>query len=150
MKNCSDLDFLNSYWKELHKIVDKIQKELPITIGKNYDSEIKVGNNALFFTIKNSDLKDNWSPRNLTGYSESLKALADKLEHMILYKGNADSVKLMITKIASGRIKKLTKKNNSYKGQKGDFLGYGHFRFNNRAYTLNKFELFRIRQFFEL
>ena len=69
---------------------------------------------------------------------------------MILYKGNADSVKLMLTKIASGRIKKLTKKNNCYKDAKGDFLGYGHFRWNNRAYTLDKFELFRSKEFFNI
>lgn len=86
--------------------------------------------------------------------SDSLLALSEKIYHMIFHIGCPQSVKLMLEKIASGRIKsfchpvrkdyrRLYPKGHSQLS--GEHLGRGHFRWNFKSYVLNSHELETVR-----
>lgn len=139
LESSEDLEFIDNYWREtskrLNNIIDKIENELPII----YDTE-SIGDNLSL--VNSSDLSDTWSKTNK---STSLQALADKITHMIRT-GKSDGIKRMLEKIATGRVKSLSKPgfNDS------EFLGKGHFRWNWKAYTLTPKEIERVKEFFNL
>ena len=131
-----DLDFLDSYWKEAKAIADKVLNDLPIGGRKNKSEKSQT----------------------------SLEALGSKIYFMI-YKGDAQNVKLMVEKICTGRIKSLSQGiskdgkriNNRYKkdGSKyrpcsKNFLGRGHFRWNYKTYILTPEEMERVKEFFQV
>jgi hypothetical protein len=148
-ESTDDLDFLDNYWRDtksrLESIISRISNELPVitTIKPEMvpDTKIKL--------INLTDIKNSWDANNLiTGKSDSLVALADKIKHMIRT-GKSDGIKRMVEKIATGRVKSLQKPS----GQRyddGEFLGRGHFRWNNRAYKLTTDEINRVKEYFKL
>lgn len=146
-----DLDFLESYWSRATSIGDKIMMELPLVEVRHKKVTDRIS------IIQYKDL-DNWKPV-ISNKSDSLLALADKIRTMI-HKGRAKDVKPMVLKIISGRVKKLSKpistnqrhmnKNKSWGTYCGEFLGYGHFRWNYRGYRLNEIELKRLKEYFGL
>ena len=158
MKACNDLEFLNSYWKEAKDIGYKIIKELPKTIGTQ---AISKSNTGLLCFVKYSDIENSWSVKNLLskvyGESPTLAVLSDKIFHMILL-GRANDIKPMVEKICTGRLKTLTKKVSKHSENKkhisptyhNEFLGKGHFRWNNQAYTLNEKEIKHLKEYFKL
>ena len=150
MKACKDIDFLDSYWKEAKNIASRVENELPMNIGDKRKPFYKK-DGAKLFIVNFSEL-DSWNPGDLiysiSGKSKTLEALADKISRMI-YRGRADSVKPMVESICRDNFKKLTKKN-SHPQLKGEFLGYGHFRWNNQAYTLNKKEITHLKKYFKI
>lgn len=138
-----DLEFIDTYWKNindrLEKIIFKIRNELPqIT---NADEIKSIGDNLS--TIPYSKMGDEWTT---DGKSKNLTALSDKITHMIR-SGKSDGVKRMLEKIASGRVKSLSQPS---RFSDNEFLGKGHFRWNHRAYLLNKKEIDRVKEFFKL
>lgn len=147
MKKCNDINFLNSYWAEAKAIAERIKEQLPMLKKSN----VKSGSNIHIVNFSDISGKS-WAVEDVlkrqAGVSKNLEALADKIYHMI-YRGRANDVKPMIDKIATGRIKKLTKKS-SHSGDDGEYLGRGHFRWNNTAYTLDQDELNHIKTYFEL
>ena len=132
------LGYIDTHYNEmkskLEKIKDRIKNELPL-IGEPLKSDGKLK------PVNYKDL-ESWST---SGKSDTLTALADKLIHMI-DTGKSHSIKPMLKAIVSGRIKKL-KKPDIYRTES---LGKGHFRWNNRAYTLTNNEIEKIKQFFNL
>lgn len=92
-------------------------------------------------TMNYSDI-DKWTTH---GKSDSLTALADKIKHMIRT-GKSDGIKRMLEKIATGRIKSLSKPDR----HESEFLGRGHFRWNNQAYKLTQKEVDRVKEYFKL
>lgn len=157
MKNCTDIVFLDTYWKEAKNVAQRITKELPQL------NEPQVKSTGKLYFIKFSDITDSWSVKDLLcklyGKSPNLEVLADKISSMI-YKGNADSVKQMLEKICTGRVKNLkqpdlnrsTIDNNGVRTAEkfSETLGKGHFRWNRRAYTLTDAEIKHIKQYFKL
>lgn len=167
MRACKDIDFLDSYWAEAKRIAKDVNENLAVGCGDNRrkpysDSGVKM------YIVKFSDLGSSWSPqdiiRDVAGKSNTLQALADKICRMI-EKGRADSVKPMVQAICNNSIKKLTKHPSNYKIErakrddslgilkrdaKGDFLGYGHFRWNYQAYKLDKVEIRHLKEYFKL
>ena len=139
----NDLDYLENHWaqkeKRLEAIITKL-KELPKMEGRV--TEVAKG----LATVSYSKIGNTWG---FVAYeSEGLKALSDKIVHMIRT-GKSDGIKRMVEKIASGRIKKLSQINNS------SFflilyLGKGHFRWNYKAYVLSKEEIEKLKTFFKI
>jgi len=94
------------------------------------------------------------------GKNRSLEALGDKIHHMIVYKGNSDSVKPMLVRMINKGVKKLSQpeegdhlgyySNMMSKGYGAKFLGYGHFRWNRKAIELTDAEINRVKEFFDL
>lgn len=162
MKAVNDINFLASYWAEAKRIAEDIKGNLSCGCRDGLLPVFASGG-AKMFIVKFSDLKDSWSPNdiiyNVVGASKTLNVLADKIHYMI-YKGRANDVKPMIEKICSGRIKKLSQP--ITKHQKlinkeyvkplytSEFLGYGHFRWNRKAYTLNEAEIKHLKQYFNI
>jgi hypothetical protein len=136
-----DLEFIDSYWKETNKrlagIINKIKTELPVLKKPTSDDE-----GLILKTVNFSDMEDSWKG----GTSDGLNALADKISHMI-YTGKSDGIKRMIEKIATGRIKSLSKPDALFGAE---YLGKGHFRWNNQAYVLTPKEIERVKEFFNL
>lgn len=136
-----DLEYIDNYWREmsinLDNIIKRITTELPI-INSNEPKQVP---DSKLKTIQYSDM-DKWSSSNK---SDSLVALADKITHMIKT-GKSDGIKRMLEKIATGRIKSLSKPG----GYETEFLGRGHFRWNNKAYILTTKEIERIKEYFKL
>lgn len=139
-----DLQFIDTYWRETNKrlesIIKKIETELPV-ITPIEISDVDSGGRLK--TIKYSEM-DRWSS---DGKSDSLAALADKIKHMIRT-GKSDGIKRMLEKIATGRIKSLSKPSGG--PYDSEFLGRGHFRWNDQAYVLNREEIERVREYFKL
>jgi hypothetical protein len=138
-----DLHYLDTYWKETNKrldsIINKIITELPVmgsTKVNDVDSDSKIK------TINYSDM-DKWST---DGKSDSLMALANKIIHMIRT-GKSDGIKRMLEKIATGRVKSLSKPRHF---SDSEFLGRGHFRWNDSAIKLTQKEINRVKEFFKL
>lgn len=146
-----DLDFLGTYWERAKTIAEDVVHELPII-------ETKLQRIGKFLHITQFKNLTNWSI-SPNQKSDSLSALADKIKTMILM-GRGKDVKPMVMKIASGRIKKLSKpigrdgkilnKNYSRPKYTADFLGHGHFRWNYRSYVLTEIELKRLKDYFGL
>jgi len=90
---------------------------------------------------------NNWAP---FASNARLSALGDKLAHMI-FTGKADSIKPMLTKIVTGRIKtqyKFSQKRNG-KREKNS-LGKGSFRWNDSAIILTNKDILFLKQYFEI
>lgn len=147
MKACKDIDFLDTYWKEAKRIADDVNNNLASTIEQKRIPFFQKGN-AKMWIINYSEL-NTWNPQDITGSfgkrNNNLKALADKISYMI-YKGRADSIKRMLVSICNDNVKKLTQPN----GFDGEFLGYGHFRWNFKAYKLSELEIQHVKKFFKL
>jgi len=142
MKNCNDITFLSTYWKEVNNISKKITIELPI-MKKNNDVK-KISKHLSI--IKYSAL-NNWDISGLiTGKNYTLIALADKIRHMIL-KGDSINIKPMLLRIINKGIHKLSQHN---KNDNNMFLGYGHFRWNYQLYILNDVEIKQIKTYFNM
>jgi hypothetical protein len=84
-----DIDFLSTHWKYLHKKLDDI--------GKNIKERLSIVNSEtetekispLLSVVKSSNLGDDWKLSD--NKSKTLKALADKIDHMI-HTGKSDSI----------------------------------------------------------
>lgn len=161
MKACKDIDFLDSYWREAKRIAEDVKENLSQGCGEAREPIYNKGGIKMYL-VNFSDLKCTWSPKDIIygdmGKSETLQALSDKICHMI-YKGRAEAIKRMVKAICNNNIKKLTKpaskfckENTQYSGiiYKGDFLGYGHFRWNNRMYVLNSAEIQHLKKYFKI
>lgn len=133
MNSTEILDFVGTYHTKLQLIKKDIRDNLIIEPSPN--------KGKLQF-IHFSDLEDSWWPFSST----TLKILADKLCHMI-DTGNSPSIKPMLVSICNNNIKKQSKPNTV---GNAEFLGYGHFRWNEKAQTLNKKEIEIIKQYFNL
>ena len=133
-----DLIFLETFQSKVKAIGLKIEEELP-----QYRESISVKPGKLT-TIKYSKLED-WDVRGMiSGRSRPLERLCNKINHMIR-KGNAEGIKRMLDKIATGRIKSLSKP----RYPNSIYLGRGHFRWDDSAVTLTNEELERIRVYFK-
>lgn len=140
-----DLHYIDTYWREMNQklegIIKRITTELPmmksVPVKKEINSKLKI--------VQYSDM-DKWGGE--AGRSDSLSALADKIKHMIRT-GKSDGIKRMLEKIATGRIKSLSKisKGGYYDSE---FLGRGHFRWNHKAYRLTPKEIERVKEYFKL
>jgi hypothetical protein len=139
-ENFNDLEFMSTYWAKLKDIKKRIKEELPYM--KNDDHTRNVGSSKNLRVMNFKDMEDWRVPSNR---SETLTALADKVCDMI-DRGRSVDIPVMIEKILTGRIKKLSKPHKNFDTQ---FLGHGHFRWNNRAYTLNQREMERLRDYFK-
>jgi hypothetical protein len=153
MRACNDINFLDSYWSEAKKIATTIEENLPIGIGEQRQPLYSEGGVKMYI-VNFSDLKDSWLPQDIindvSGRSTKLMALANKISVMI-HKGRGDAVKRMVNAICFNGTKKLTRYHNyGTKHQQGDFLGYGHFKWNGQAYTLNAMEIKHIKNYFKL
>lgn len=159
MKACKDIDFLDSYWNEAKRIADNIKDTLPNGIGNERKPVFSKGGIKMYI-VKFSDLKDTWLPKDIiygiAGKSQTLSILADKIHYMI-HKGRANDVKPMVESICNNTIKKLTQISGATKKQKeysrayhNEHLGYGHFRWNRQAHTLNVMEIRHLKEFFKL
>lgn len=142
MKACKDIDFLSNFNKEKKRIINNILENLPKING------IKTEEKKTFNTVKYSELNKKWTKNESNIKNIALDALARKIEHMIDNIGSPDSVKPMLESICKNRIKKHTKK--GCKNIDGDFLGYGHFRWDYKVYTLNEEEIKKIKEFFKI
>jgi hypothetical protein len=135
-----DLMYIDTYWSKMQKRLDdiifRIENELPKikNVEKSNDSGLNV--------INYSDLGNSWETN---GESSSLKALADKITHMIRT-GKSDGVKRMLEKIATGRIKSLRQPGT----WESEYLGKGHFRWNHQSYKLTDDEVKRVKEYFNL
>lgn len=130
-----DLDFLSNHWNQLKSIIKNIEDLDDLELIKKKP----VKGFSYIKTIQFSQLNENW---NVSTRSANLKALKLKLIHMI-EKGRSNDIKPMLTKICSGRIKKL-------KDPHYGSLGCGSFRWNYRAYTLTNKEIQRVIKFFDI
>lgn len=138
-ENFDDLLFTGSYWKRLTDFRDRIEKELPIL---DLGSTIKdAGTGGMLKTMRYKDTTDWHVPGN---HSETLAALANKIGDMIT-RGRGKDVPVLLDRIVNKGTKKLSKPDIF---KRGEFLGYGHFRWHFRAWTLNDRELIRLKEFF--
>jgi len=149
MEACNDIDFLDNYWSEAKKVADRISSELP----KYKESRLIENKSSLMTIVKFSDISgQSWSVPHIlarmNGESKILTILADKINHMI-YKGRANDIKPMITKICTGRVKSLSKGVGGFTSQK-EFLGRGHFRWNDTAHILDTEEIEHLKKYFKL
>lgn len=137
-----DLHYIDTYWKEMNQklegIINRITTELPMMKSVPVKKETKSNLNL----VQYSDM-DKWGGE--AGRSDSLSALADKIKHMIRT-GKSDGIKRMLEKIATGRIKSLSKPRH----YDSEFLGRGHFRWNDKAYRLTPKEIERVKEYFKL
>lgn len=139
------ISFISDHRKKLDSVCNGLFEDFNPKEPKNVT---KIG--KFLYTIQYNHL-DNWDIRQLleTGYSPNLIALSDKLNHMI-NKGDACNVKPMLMRMIFKGIKKQTTPAR-FKGDCGEFLGYGHFRWNHgNCYTLTGEELNQIKTFFGL
>ena len=146
------IDFISYKEKAIEQVLAHIQLNLPIiksteTLGKEYGKHL--------ILVAYADLK-NWKVeeqiKRLEGRSAALEALADKLGHMTR-KGTNPNIMPMLFAIGRGSIKKLTKPapyTSRFAREDGEHLGYGHFRWNNQAYTLTPEEVARVREYFQI
>lgn len=140
LKENEDLDFLDTHWKKLNDIGSNIKTNLPKTgsISKPIGDKLH--------TVQFSDLDNSWDIQLLYGKSNTLTALADKIQNMI-FRGRSDSIKRMVESIANNNVKTLYKIHQD--GSK-ESLGKGHFRWNDQAYVLTPRELEQVKIFFGL
>jgi len=144
MKAVNNIEFLSLYHKELKKISKDIKTNLHIL-----DSSLVVKDRGVLQFVKFSDLKDSWLPSDYMGAkSKNLEILGRKLCNMI-ERGRAIDIKPMVKSIINDKIKKLTHKN-SCGINEGEFLGYGHFRWDFKAITLKENEIQKLKQYFNL
>lgn len=137
----NDLDYLEKHWAQKEKRIESIiakLKELPKMEGMITEVAKNIA------TVSYSKTGNTWG--FVAHESEGLKALADKITHMIRT-GKADGIKRMVEKIASGRIKKLSQID---KYDDNEYLGKGHFRWNWKAYLLSKEEIEKLKTFFKI
>ena len=142
----NDLDFLSNHWKHANNIASKIVCELPVG-----ETKVRMIGKHLGI-IMFSDLK-NWSVKDMDGKSTNLKILASKISAMI-DKGDAVNVQPMIRSIVQRGIKKQSKPPSAHNkrehGSTAEFLGYGHFRWNETAIELSAEEVLRVKTYFKL
>ena len=143
----NNLDFLSNYWKHAQDIATTIKQELPKGTSKVRMIGKHLG------VINYSDMT-NWDVKGMFGNgTPALQALANKISHMI-YKGDAVNVKPMIIAIVNTGVKKQSKppsKSSKFHGDAhAEFLGYGHFRWNDGAYELTKEEVLKVKTYFNL
>ena len=142
-----NLDFLNSYWKRLNSIEDHIRNNLSSIETPSFIKK----EGEFLKTISYSMLKD-WNI-NLLNHSKNLKALTNKLSHMI-FTEKATSITPLLKRIIYKGVKKQRQPDSiGYGTQKIKFhifLGYGHFRWNYKAYVLTHAEIMRLKKFFNL
>lgn len=137
-----DLEYLTTYWKKVNDISAKITKELP-EIGLK-EGVATIGKNITLVNSSSLGGKWGWSMKRLTcGRSDDLEVLAAKIKHMI-FKGDAPNIQPMLESISKGVIKKLGA------GRLDGSVGRGHFRWNNRKYTLDDEEINRVKDYFSL
>lgn len=155
MKACNDIDFLSNYWKEVKAIGNRVKADLPLLATSNIKDIRAKDSTSLMYIVNFSDISgQSWGVSDVlkraAGKSVTLSILADKINHMILM-NRANDVKPMLEKICSGRIKSLSKTPaKHYKDAHSEFLGRGHFRWNEQAYTLTPLEIKRIKKYFSL
>ena len=87
IRNMEKLNFIDTYWSQLNQIIQEMEDQLPILPTTKTKPRGKYLN-----TINYSQMND-WS---VSGVNTKLKALADKIKHMIL-KGDAPNVKPKMT-----------------------------------------------------
>lgn len=142
-----DLKFLDTHWKQMHNALSAIVRRIVTELPKVNDNVVKNDPDSKMGVVNYSDVKGSWSTKSLiNGHSESLDALADKIKHMV-NTGKSDSIKRMLEKIATGRIKSLSKPS---RYNDDEFLGRGHFRWNEKAYKLSSEEIARVKEYFDL
>jgi len=143
------LDYLANYWIVAKNIGNDIKNNLHQLNNK------KLKSGKLNF-VNYKDI-NTWSIQNLTGNSEALEALGDKINYMIL-KGRANDIKCMIEKITSGRLKRHYayyhtkyefKDCEEHEKTIRDYIGTGHFRWNFKVYTLTDNEIEKIKNYFK-
>lgn len=126
--------FLENHFKEDKKnknfALEKIVNSFLSFNKKEYHNPVE--NCILLKTIDYKNL-DNWDAQKYIG----LEILLDKIKYMIRT-NKEDSVYVMLKKISTGRIKKISK---PVKDKNTIFLGFGHFRWNESAIVLTKTEL---------
>jgi hypothetical protein len=137
-----DLKYIDTYWSDMKKRINDITNRIVTELPKLHDGLVRDDESKINL-VNYSDLDNSW---DASGYSDSLKALADKISHMITT-GKSDGVKRMLEKISTGRIKSLSKPS---RGRDSEFLGRGHFRWNDQAYKLTNKEIQRVKEFFGL
>lgn len=143
MKSDNYITFLSTYWQTLNLIQQKIVNELPKLPKKVQECN----KNSLLHTIQYKNL-EHWDVSGFThSESNNLKALANKISHMI-YKGDAINLQPMLFRICFKGIKKIS---THEKHGNNRFLGYGHFRWNYCVvYTLTTEEIQKVIHFFNL
>lgn len=137
-----DLHYIDTYWREMNQKLEGIIKRITTELPMMKSVPVKKETNSKLKLVQYSDI-DNWGVD--VGRSDSLTALADKIKHMIRT-GKSDGIKRMLEKIATGRIKSLSKP----KHYDSEFLGRGHFRWDNKAYRLTPKEIERVKEYFKL
>lgn len=128
----NDLD--GKYINNSIQFISNHRKQLDYHFNKFFDFLYLKKSKAFFKVINYSDLGDSWLFEDYSG----LRALYYKCRHMVYDLGQPNDVLPMLKSIASNRVKKLTQPS---KFGQGDFLGYGHFRWNYKAIVLSKKEL---------
>lgn len=128
----NDLD--GKYINDSIQFINNHRKQLDYHFNKFFDFLYLEKPKAFFKVINYSDLGDSWSIEKY----KNLKILEQKCKHMVYNLGQPNDILPFLKSIASNKIKKLTKPN---KSGAGDFLGYGHFRWNYKAIVLSKKEL---------
>lgn len=135
----NNIQFLSSYWNHLNTVTKDIKNELPV-IDNDIVGVKKISKNLAVISYK--DL-NNWDVSGLlNNKSNVLQALADKIVHMV-YKGDAINIEPMLRRICFKGVKKLKQPDHGT-------LGYGHFRWNYRAYILKRHEIEKIIKYFNL
>lgn len=138
-----DIDFLDSYWNELNKKLDRIADSIQIKI--HGDNIVKSeGDYKMLKFVKYSDI-ETWCVFNMINNTTyTLNVLSEKIRYMIL-KGDGINIKPMLEKICSGRTRIF-----KYKNKSGRTIncGKGHFRFGDKAFLLSNKELDAIRKYF--
>jgi len=120
-----------------NEIVTNIIESIKV-ITVNSD-EKRIGKHLYIMNYSNLT---NWSPKFCDQSSENLIALSDKIRNILnIHYDSSGALRLLIS-ISNNVIKKQshpTAKFSSFK--EGTFLGYGHFRWNYKAYTLKDDEI---------
>ena len=88
-------------------------------------------------------------PNMGTRRSHSLERLANKIHHMIIYRYNGPSMREFIEAIVF-RGSKAQSKPSWRRGGEGEFLGRGHFRWDEEAVMLTKEEVDRVAEYFQI
>jgi hypothetical protein len=137
-----DLEFLDSYWKELKRISIDIQNNLPKRSNNN--NIVKIGKKLNLISYLNLD---DWSVDSLLKSSyRNLIPLAEKIKHMIKT-GKSDSIRPMLYAICYSGIRKQSNPSNDSDKK---FLGFGHFRWNSSAIMLTTEEINKIKEYFNI
>lgn len=119
----NSLLFISNHRKQLDHHFNEFFNSLYVESPKKY-----------FKVVRYSDIENTW----LIEKYENLKILTQKCKHMVYVLGQPNDVLPLLKSIASNKLKKLTQPN---KHGSGEFLGYGHFRWNYKAIILSKKEL---------